>query len=116
MAKRKGESGTLETAAEVNSARKELHESNLALAALTNEMILKRRSVIFQSVTALLDSRLEMAEREAEELKAIREHLLHLAESKVMTEEQFLAHSESSKQQIQQLQQVKEAINAYLTC
>lgn len=107
MAKRKGENGTLETAAEVNAARKELHESNLAIAALTNEMILKRRTVIFQSATDLLDSRLKMAEREAEELKAIREHLLHLAESKVLTEEQFQSHAEASKQQIEQLQQVK---------
>ena len=78
MVKSKTEPGITEAAAEVSQARKELHESNLALATLINETTLKRKSGVFEGALQYLDCRLSMAEREAEQLRQIREHLQEL--------------------------------------
>jgi hypothetical protein len=81
MVKSKSEPGITEAAAEVSQARKELHESNLALAVLINEAIMKRKSGVFEGALQYLNCRLSMAEREADELRQIRQHLQELRNS-----------------------------------
>ncbi len=104
MVKSKNEPGTIEAAAEVSQARKELHESNLALAVLINEAILKRKSSVFDGALQYLDCRLKMAEREAEELRQIREHLRELHVKTFISVE---ALEEAKKQASQRTEELK---------
>lgn len=78
MVKNKTEPGLSEAGTEVSQARQELHECNLSMALLINEAIMKRKSTAYQGALQYLNCRLAMAEREAEELRQIRQHLHEL--------------------------------------
>lgn len=85
MSKKPKDVGVLESAQEVANLRRELHETSLSLAIHLNEMIDKKSTFVYQSVSNYLNCRLEFAEREANKLKEIKGHLDKLAAEKVVT-------------------------------
>ena len=85
MSKKPKAVGVLESAQEVANLRRELHETSLSLAIHVNEMIDKKSTFVYQSVSNYLNCRLEFAEREVAKLKEIKGHVDKLAAEKVVT-------------------------------
>jgi Cft2 family RNA processing exonuclease len=85
MSKKPKDVGVLESAQEVANLRRELHETSLSLAIHLNEMIDKKSTFVYQSVSNYLNCRLEFAEREATKLKEIKGHMDRLSVEKVVT-------------------------------
>lgn len=112
MLKSKTEQGLTEAATEVSLARKELHESNLASACLINEITLKRKASVYHTTLQYLDSRLAMAEREAEQLRQIRQHLEELRSKTFISPEAMeTAKTEALKRKAEIQQRCTEAYN-----
>lgn len=88
MSKRPKDIGVLEGAQEVAILRRDLHETSLCLAIHLNEMIDKKSTFVYQSITNYLNCRLEFAEKEAQKLKEIKGHLDGLAASKIVTSDE----------------------------
>ena len=85
MAKRPKDLGVLESAQEVATLRRDLHETVLALSIHLNEMLDKKSTFVYQSLSNYLNCRLEFAEKEAEKLREIKGHLDELAKKKIVT-------------------------------
>lgn len=85
MSKRPKDIGVLEGAQEVATLRRDLHETSLSLAIHLNEMIDKKSTFVYQSISNYLNCRLEFAEREAGKLREIKGHLDALAAGKIVT-------------------------------
>ena len=85
MSKKPKDVGVLESAQEVANLRRELHETSLSLAIHLNEMIDKKSTFVYQSVSNYLNCRLEFSERESTKLREIKGHLDKLAIEKVVT-------------------------------
>ena len=85
MSKKPKDFGVLESAHEVAGFRRELHETSLSLAIHLNEMIDKKSTFVYQSVSNYLNCRLEFAEKEAAKLREIKGHLDKLASEKIVT-------------------------------
>ena len=85
MSKKPKDIGILETAQEVSSLRRDLHETVLSLSIHLNEMIDKKSTFVYQSLSNYLQCRLEFAEKEALKLREITEHLDELANEKIVT-------------------------------
>ena len=85
MSKKPKDFGVLETAQEVATLRKDLHETSLSLAIHLNEMIDKKSTFIYQSVSNYLNCRLEFSKKEMEKLKQIKGHVDALAGNKIVT-------------------------------
>lgn len=88
MSKRPKDIGVLEGAQEVASLRQNLHETSLSLAIHLNEMIDKKSTFVYQSLSNYLNCRLELAEKETSKLKEIKGHLDELAASKIVTSDE----------------------------
>lgn len=85
MSKKPKDLGILESAQEVAALRREMHETSLSLAIHLNEMIDKKSTFVYQSVSNYLNCRLEFAEKEAAKLRGIKGHLDKLAGEKIVT-------------------------------
>lgn len=85
MSKRPKDIGLLESAQEVANLRRSLHETSLSLAIHLNEMFDKKSTFVYQSLSNYLNCRLEFAQKEAEKLREIKEHLDDLAGKKIVT-------------------------------
>lgn len=85
MAKRPKDLGILESAQEVSSLRRDLHETVLSLAIRLNEMMDKKSTFVYQSLSNYLQCRLEFSEKETSKLKEIKNHLDDLANEKIIS-------------------------------
>ena len=85
MSKRPKDLGVLESAQEVASLRRDLHETVLSLSIHLNEMIDKKSTFVYQSLSNYLQCRLEFSENETSKLKEIKGHLDELAKEKIVT-------------------------------
>ena len=85
MSKKPKDLGVLESAQEVATLRRDLHETSLSLAIHLNEMIDKKTTFVYQSISNYLNCRLEFTEKEMEKLKGIKGHLDQLSTEKIVT-------------------------------
>lgn len=85
MSKKPKDIGVSESAQEVATLRRELHDSSLSLAIHLNEMTDKKTNFVYQSISNYLSCRLEFAEKEVAKLKDIKGHMEILTKEKIVT-------------------------------
>ena len=85
MSKKPKDIGVTESAQEVATLRRELHDSSLSLAIHLNEMTDKKTNFVYQSISNYLSCRLEFAEKEVAKLKDIKGHMEILTKEKIVT-------------------------------
>ncbi len=113
MSKKPKDVGVLESALEVANLRKEFHDTSLSLAIHLNEMVDKKSTFVYQSVSNYLNCRLEFGEREVEKLKEIKGHLDDLALKKIVTPDE---HKERLMRNYQQKNAIISVIEKYRVC